>query len=538
MGDEVETALEALFKAYDIDESGELSRDEFLKIETRLCFGKGEVFKEDARTAKMTLADRDRSGSLDYEEFRDRQLRLFYEMDMSKADILQHVNDHIKMALAERVKMGPRYHAGIRSVLKQIFNLYDTSGDGSLSPEEWISAQKVVALEVSDDIDESWIDEAAFSAADTNGDGVLDMSEFLEASFSMFEGVKRRTDAILATLQRVVAVLEQQQSSGKKETGQVFVHVQASAKPEFQSPRNAWQDEPTDADRDANSTAWATKGSLALPLGLTTTEEITSLVRLFLQIPADTWISLYFCGPAPDGGSRPVTLVKDSNITSMLQYFTKPNAEMKLFIKNQRKRPSKLIKQPHAWEDREAMLSKRSGNLWGLDWETQLVGDGSPLPPRPLVIMLGDALIIEIPQSDEWDSQKYQFVDRVYMDRTDILTKPFEEIEVKKAKKKKKKAASELDPMLQLHFVSLKEGKCVMFVDVSWEDQEEKLCKAQGLIAPVAENSIARIGPIEVDVQKPTPGAQSKDKDVKIQWWNGEKWSAKKGPARKKKKGK
>jgi len=211
---------------------------------------------------------------------------------------------------------------------------------------------------------------------------------------------------------------------------------------------------------------------------------------------------------------------------------------MKLFIKNQRKRPSKLIKQPHAWEDREAMLSKRSGNLWGLDWETQLVGDGSPLPPRPLVIMLGDALIIEIPQSDEWDSQKYQFVDRVYMDRTDILTKPFEEIEVKKAKKKKKKAASELDPMLQLHFVSLKEGKCVMFVDVSWEDQEEKLCKAQGLIAPVAENSIARIGPIEVDVQKPTPGAQSKDKDVKIQWWNGEKWSAKKGPARKKKKGK
>jgi len=88
--------------------------------------------------------------------------------------------------------------------------------------------------------------------------------------------------------------------------------------------------------------------------------------------------------------------------------------------------------------------------------------------------------------------------------------------------------------------VGLKEGKCVMFVDVSWEDQEEKLAKDKNLIVPVPGNSCARIGPIEVEVQKPPP--PSKDSKTAaaapaggMVWWNGEKWSNKKGPAKRKK---
>eukprot|EP00438_Fugacium_kawagutii_P034640 Skav229471 [mRNA] locus=scaffold6310:38618:44176:- [translate_table: standard] len=105
--DEIESTLTQLFKAYDLDESGFLSREEFLAIEMRLHYEDGQ-------------------------------------------------------ALLERAKMGPRYHAGIRQALRNIFALFD----------EWISAQKTVAAEVSDDLDEGWIDEAAFQAADTNGDGV------------------------------------------------------------------------------------------------------------------------------------------------------------------------------------------------------------------------------------------------------------------------------------------------------------------------------------------------------------------------------
>merc|ERR1712183_359222 len=103
-----------------------------------------------------------------------------------------------------------------------------------------------------------------------------------------------------------------------------------------------------------------------------------------------------------------------------------------------------------------------------------------------------------------------------------------------KGKKKGKKAVGEPDPLLQLTFVGLKEGRCVLFVDVGWENQEEKLAAAHQLSAPVCENSIARIGPLEVEVQKPS-GKQ--DKGIFV-WWNGEKWSAKKGPAKRKKKGK
>ncbi|CAE8646735.1 unnamed protein product [Polarella glacialis] len=142
---------------------------------------------------------------------------------------------------------------------------------------------------------------------------------------------------------------------------------------------------------------------------------------------------------------------------------------------------------------------------------------------------VGETLVIEVPQTDEGGD--FRYVANAYMDKSDVLSKPVNEIiEAKKAKKKSKAPGAEPDPLLQLTFVALKEGKCVLFVDVSWEDQEEKLCLKHSLTTPCAENTIARIGAIEVEVQKPT-GKQDKGS---FQWWNGEKWSNKKGPAKKK----
>eukprot|EP00440_Ansanella_granifera_P026244 gb/GFBE01028499.1/.p1 GENE.gb/GFBE01028499.1/~~gb/GFBE01028499.1/.p1 ORF type:complete len:546 (+),score=139.99 gb/GFBE01028499.1/:1-1638(+) len=539
--DEIDLGMQELFRAYDLDESGELSREEFLSIEMRLHYEEGQVFRHDSGYAKMTLADQDGSGCLDYEEFRSRTLTSFQEMGMSRQEVLEHMRDQTKKALLERAKMGPRYHAGIRQVLRNIFALFDASGDGLLSPEEWISAQKTVAAEVTDDLDEGWVDEGAFQAADSNGDGVLDMNEFLEASFSMFEGVKKRTDAILLTLQRVEKVLHQQKMGGRKETSPVMVYLQSAEKPEFQPPSMAWQDEPTEEDLTKNSQAWQECGEVALPLNMATAEDVAALLRLHLKMPPDMWISIFFVGPARDAGEgpRPITLLRgerpgEGNTTAMLQYLSKPNAELKLYVKNARKRPSRLTRQPRAFlEEREALFAQRTGGCWGLDWETQLVGDGEKLPPRPMMINVGDTLIVEVPQTDE--GGEYRYVANAFMDKVDVLSKPVNEvIEVKKAKKKKAKAGPEPDPLLQLTFVALKEGKCVLFVDVSWEDQEEKLCLAHGLTSPVAENTIARIGPIEVEVSKSAPKA---DKGT-LQWWNGEKWSNKKGPAKKKKKGK
>ena len=534
--DEIELALGVLFRAYDLDESGELSREEFLAIEMRLHYEDGQVYRGDSGNAKMTMTDKDSSGFIDYQEFRVRTLTSYQEMGLSRAEVLAHMVEQTQKALLERAKMGPRYHAGIRQTLRSIFALFDVSGDGFLSPEEWISAQKTVASEVSDDLDEGWIDEAAFSAADTNGDGMLDINEFLEASFSMFEGVKKRSDAILQTLQRIEKVLHQQRMADRKETAPVTVYMQSAERPPFQPPSLSWQDEPTDPDEPNES--WKDCGEVALPLNLATAEDVMSLLRLHLRLSHDTWISVYYLGPSREGsGPRAVTLLRgerpgEGNTTAMLSYLSKPNAALKLFVKNCRKRPSKLVRQPRAFlEERDALFAQRAGTSWGLDWETQLVGEGEKLPPRPMVMQVGETLIVEVPQAD--DNGEFRYMANAFMDKTDVLSKPVNEvIEVKKGKSKKK-GGPEPDPLLQLTFVALREGKCVIFVDISWEDQEEKLCQRQQLPSPVAKNTVARIGPVEVDVQK--AGGGKAEKAGALQWWNGEKWSNKKGPAKKKK---
>lgn len=548
-GQAVEAAIEELFKSYDLDESGELTRNEYLGIEMRLSFQEGKVFKGEAGTAKMTLADTDSSGTLDFDEFRTRIFTHYEEEGYSRAEIVKHLSEMVKMTLNERAKMGPRYHAGIRQVLRRTFTLFDVSGDGVLSPEEWIAAQKVVACEVNDEFDEGWIDENTFAVADTNGDGVLDVGEFLESSFSMFEVAKRRTDQILTTLQRCVKALEQERLKGKKETAPVKIFVQAAGKPEFQPPKESWQSGATEAEPDKNADAWKLACEIPLPLKIETAEDVAALVRMSLRKPADTWISVFYCGqPREAGAIRPVTLVRgerpgEGNAQSMIQYFNKPSAQLMLYVKNERKRPAKLVKERLVFqEEKEQILQKKTGQSWGLDWETLLVGDGQKLPPLPMVISVGDAVVVEVPISQLDEHGEYRYVTSIYMGGTDVLSKPVDEpVEVKKAKKKKSKSEAKLpDPLQQYIFVGLKEGKCVMFVDVSWEDQEEKLAKDKNLIVPVPGNSCARIGPIEVEVQKPPPPS----KDSKgaapapaggMQWWNGEKWSNKKGPAKRKK---
>merc|ERR1712087_354054 len=130
--------------------------------------------------------------------------------------------------------------------------------------------------------------------------------------------------------------------------------AQVDEKPEFQPPRIAWQDCSTSAEPDKSSDAWSVVAEIKLPLNLQTAEDVAGLLRLSLSLPADTWISVFFLGAPRDADKRPVTLLRgerpgEGNVTSMLQYLTKPHCIPKLFIKNHRKRPAKLTKQPRAF---------------------------------------------------------------------------------------------------------------------------------------------------------------------------------------------
>jgi len=360
----------------------------------------------------------------------------------------------------------------------------------------------------------------------------------------MFEGVKKRSNQILATLQRVEKALNVERSQGCEAIGPIQLMVQADDHPEFQPPSNAWQDD-SSAD-GGQSEGWRPGGEIELPMRLETVEDVAAIIRIALKLPVETWFSILYLGPAgADGAKRVVQLLHgdkggggESNTKAMLQYLSKPNADKRIFVKNIRRRPSKLVRQQRAFlDERESLAQKRTGQCWGLDWETQLVGDGHKLPPRPFVIKLGDALVVELPQTDGCGD--YWYVSHVYMDSGDVLSKPVDEaVEPKKQKKSKKKKASlagAADKLLQLSCIAIAEGKAVMFVDLAWEDQEEKLTAAKGLRVPSRVNTIARIGPIEVEVEKNPPGSKSSAEKDGMQWWNGEKWSTKKGPAKRKK---
>jgi Ca2+-binding EF-hand superfamily protein len=596
--DEMEQAVGNLFKAYDLDESGDISRNDFMKIEMRMCFAKGEIFKQEVGPlTTFSIADRDKSGTLDFLEFRERQLAWYQSSCMSKADILVHINDLIKNVLLERVKMGPRYHAGIRQAVRRIFHLYDTSGDGSLEPSEWIAAQKLVALEIMDDIDEAWVDEASFRSMDQNGDGCLDIEEYMNASFAMFEVVKLRSEALHHILQRVVQSLEKIKQVRQRHTFDLTILVQSSEKPEFKPPHRAWQDEPTDSSFAPTDFNWRESGIVQLPLSLHTAEEVSSILRLLLQLPVDTWLSVFCAGvqskstedkrQTQSNGQRenfhyhgalsPACLLRGErpghgNIQSILEWLAKPNAVHRLYVKNLRKRPQKLFRQSVIFfEERESILAKQKGQILALDWETQLVGQARELP-NEINLFVGDSLMLEVPQTT--DSGEFRFVSSIYMDGTVNLSRPLQtniSIQNKNAprmtaaaKDRKNTAALRAerprDVHEQLTFVALKPGRCVMFVDVSWEDQEEKLAAKYKTCAPVNENSIGRIGPIQVVIEaapktnqgrRPpqsdgresprSPGGGKKNKDAfgsqeaNIMWWNGEKWSNKKGAAPKKK---
>jgi hypothetical protein len=384
------------------------------------------------------------------------------------------------------------------------------------------------------------MDERSFHAADKNGDGVIDREEFMEASFNMFEAVPRRADDILGTLERVVSALEKKRKGAIKFTQPLTIMVQAQADHEdgvmFEAPLEAVKTAPSTSEPEKSEGAWLESEQITLPTSLETAEEINAALRLCLHLSPDTWIAAYYQGPAADGadGVRPIKLLQgnakgEGNVEQALDYLSKTNCVPKLYVKNRRLRPRRLQRMPRAFlEERDAIVAKHtSGVCWGLDWETHTVFE-YPVPfPYQMQISPGDAVVVEVPRSAQQGSFPYTCT--VYMDGTEVLSNPVDkDVEVKVNKKAK---GPPPDPLIDLQFVALKEGKCVLFVEVSWEDQEEGVCAENQLLTPCPYNSVARVGPVEVEVTK----NMDRSKVVPFQWWNGEKWAGKKGPAKKKK---
>merc|ERR1712232_881268 len=166
------------------------------------------------------------------------------------------------------------------------------------------------------------------------------------------------------------------------------------------------------------------------------------------------------------------------------------------------------------------------GRRWGLDWEVQLLNKGHKLPTLPY-FQVGDALIIEVPVSEQ--QGEFKFITGIHMDSVEVLAKPIEVPMVAKFSRKQVNAPTTAS-VAQLVFVAQREGWCELFVDVSWERHEEDLAVQHCLCAPVSVNSVARIGPLRVEVQRHVPGRFGDG--PQSMWWNGSRWSAKRSGRR------
>ncbi|MBX2863386.1 MAG: calcium-binding protein [Leptolyngbyaceae cyanobacterium MAG.088] len=146
-----------LFCMYDCDRDGVLVCKDFENIATRLA----DVKNLGARSPKVVALK---------ERFRQAWKSL-----LSKAN----ANSDKKITLAEWftyyddvLDNKERYIKEVQSLMKLIFEVFDTNGDGHLSPEEWAELFQVYNVHPA-------YAPLAFEQLDMNGDGFLSKEEIL-----------------------------------------------------------------------------------------------------------------------------------------------------------------------------------------------------------------------------------------------------------------------------------------------------------------------------------------------------------------------
>merc|ERR1719353_994560 len=151
----LDNALKELFDAYDVDQCGYISKDIWFKIEMALAFDRGDEYDIAAQSASFNHFDIENTGQISFHEFRDRQLRAYTNDALSVEVMIKKTQQEVLNTYAERRRLGPRFAPEIRQLLLKLFRAYDT-----------------------------------------NGDGLIQIAEYLEGNFRMFEGSTRTNEQI------------------------------------------------------------------------------------------------------------------------------------------------------------------------------------------------------------------------------------------------------------------------------------------------------------------------------------------------------
>ncbi|EGZ21483.1 hypothetical protein PHYSODRAFT_494835 [Phytophthora sojae] len=144
-------SLRSAFSAFDRDQNGDLSRDEFRKLMNQ--FG---IREEEDITSLMKKLDADGNGCIEYEEF----ATIFHETRNARARLRDLQIKWMKRVLS--------CHDSIETAFYQ----YDEDGNGELDHEEFRHFMKRYGIVKNDDID------ALIRRLDTDGSGTISLDEF------------------------------------------------------------------------------------------------------------------------------------------------------------------------------------------------------------------------------------------------------------------------------------------------------------------------------------------------------------------------
>ena len=541
-----------LFEAYDIGESGTISCNDFVKLEIRNGLEQGDLKRIVRAYPTMLRGDKSSDGRLDFMEFCKTRLSSFDEDTKGGVPSIQKLltitERDLKSTMLERFRMGPHYSLEIRKELKDVFNVWKSTAAG-LSPYDWLLANKVVETECDASLSEKWTGEAAFLVADANKDGIVQLEEFLNFSISIFQKIFGcKTQDALQVLRKVSSL----ETRHKGFSIQVPLHL-AHPPYHFQMPNSS---------RFTSECAFWHTGDLELPISISSMADFLALLRLRLKLVGKSFSAFL---QTSGQGEKSLDLLSSENSSQVLNnlFDSAAKGDQKplkaaIYVKNIRLKAERLREVP---AELQAFSLPQTAFRWCFDWEAHLMGFNGRMPaklPVNFTIGMGDLIVFQLPNEESGITCK------VFMSDDGVLSKPLlEHVAIVKGKRGKKimqmvaaergpdgeiavkppkaakssksrpqSAAVRAVPTSRTPFerrfvlVGNREGVCTLFVEMSWEHQEEVLSQVSRL--PATEASVGRVGPLRVTVERAPPKVSDLMQKAKgAMWWTGSKWSTK-----------